>query len=132
MQGQRERAKHLAKLAVQALSVVKPALPGDHQPEADAERFIFAQASQNASRCGVSVYRPTDLDNLRDSNYLSLNFHRRIHWVSLLGAVNLIEKHPRALWRLVSSVLATASGGARNDLLRGLAGPSSVLGGFRD
>ncbi len=64
--------------------------------------------------------------------YTRFAFHRRVHWAALLGAANLIEKHPRALWRLVSSLLATGSAGTRRDVLRRLSGADSVVWGLRD
>ena len=81
---------------------------------------------------GVSVYRPTRLDDLMKASYARFAFHRRVHWAAMLGAANLIEDHPRALWRLVSSLLATGSGATRRDVLRRLTGPDSVVWGLRD
>ncbi len=125
---QRERAAHLAQLAAQVLAVLPareeaPAGPGAPEP-------FVVRVGPGRARCGVSVYRPRDLDNLRDSNYLRLSFHNRIHWAALLGAINLIQRHPRGLWRLVSAMLATAGGSAYNDLLNRLVGPGSVIGGI--
>jgi hypothetical protein len=94
---------------------------------------VSAGEKSNGSQpryCGVSIYRPEDLDNLMNSRYLELDFHQRVHWVSLLGAVNLIGEHPRSMWRLISSLLATSRGGAREDLLRRLVGPDSVMTGM--
>ena len=81
---------------------------------------------------GVSMYRPSKLDDLMNAGYQRFAFHRRVHWAALLGAANLIEQHPRALWRLVSSLLATASAGTRRDVLRRLTGADSVIWGLRD
>lgn len=81
---------------------------------------------------GVSLYRPPQLDALMNAAYQGFRFHQRIHWAALLGATNLIESHPRALWRLVSSLLATGSAGTRRDLLQRLTGPDSVIWGLRD
>jgi hypothetical protein len=81
---------------------------------------------------GVSVYRPTRLDDLMNASYARFAFHRRVHWAALLGASNLIEDHPRALWRLVSSLLATGSASTRRDVLRRLTGQDSVVWGLRD
>ena len=81
---------------------------------------------------GVSMYRPSKLDDLMQIGYTRFAFHRRVHWAALLGAANLIEQHPRALWRLVSSLLATGSAGTRRDVLRRLTGADSVVWGLRD
>ena len=81
---------------------------------------------------GVSLYRPPELDDLMNPSYQGFRFHQRIHWAALLGATNLIASHPRALWRLVSSLLATGSAGTRRDVLRRLTGPDSVIWGLRD
>jgi hypothetical protein len=81
---------------------------------------------------GVSIYRPTRLDDLMNASYARFAFHRRVHWAALLGASNLIEDHPRALWRLVSSLLATGSASTRRDVLRRLTGQDSVVWGLRD
>ncbi|MBN2505893.1 MAG: CHAT domain-containing protein [Verrucomicrobia bacterium] len=81
---------------------------------------------------GVSVYRPPELDARMDAGYRRLAFHQRVHWVALLGAANLIDHHPRALWRLVSSLLATGAAVTRRDLLNRLTGPDSVMWGLRD
>jgi hypothetical protein len=81
---------------------------------------------------GVSMYRPSKLDDLMNSSYQRFAFHRRVHWAALLGAANLIDQHPRALWRLVSSLLATGSAGTRRDVLRRLTGSDSVIWGLRE
>lgn len=81
---------------------------------------------------GVSLYRPPELDGLMNESYQGFRFHQRIHWAALLGATNLIQSHPRALWRLVSSLLATGSAGTRRDLLQRLTGRDSVIWGLRD
>src|SRR4029077_9617762 len=74
----------------------------------------------------------TQLDDLMNAAYTRFAFHRRVHWAALLGATNLIDGHPRALWRLVSSLLATGAAGTRRDVLRRLTGPDSVVWGLRD
>lgn len=81
---------------------------------------------------GVSIYRPGKLDDLMNASYQRFDFHRRVHWAALLGAANLIADHPRALWRLVSSLLATGSATTRRDVLRRLTGRDSVIWGLRD
>jgi CHAT domain-containing protein len=81
---------------------------------------------------GVSMYRPSRLDDLMNDSYQRFAFHRRVHWAAMLGAANLIEDHSRALWRLVSSLLATGSAVTRRDVLRRLSGQDSVIWGLRD
>ena len=78
------------------------------------------------------MYRPSQLDELMNDSYERFAFHHRVHWAALLGAANLIEQHPRALWRLVSSLLATGSAGTRRDVLRRLTGSDSVVWGLRE
>ncbi|GAA4463996.1 hypothetical protein GCM10023156_49910 [Novipirellula rosea] len=80
--------------------------------------------------CGISIYRPEHLDRLAQSQYLDFSFHRNVHWVSLLAAINLIRKHPGQLWDIVSSLLSTCTGSGRDELLQRLAGPHSVLNRF--
>ena len=43
---------------------------------------------------------------LSTSNYLELQFGRRVHWPAMLGAYRLIIEKPHTLWRLISSMLA--------------------------
>jgi pimeloyl-ACP methyl ester carboxylesterase len=69
---------------------------------------------------------------MMNAGYTRFAFHHRVHWAALLGAANLIDQHPRALWRLVSSLLATGSAGTRRDVLRRLTGQDSVVWGLRE
>jgi len=125
-------ARRMANLSLQA----RNALLGDR----DSETRGMVIASRTDPPCGsgwpcwsgVSMYRPSELDDLMNAAYTRFAFHRRVHWAALLGASNLIEKHPRALWRLVSSLLATGSAGTRRDVLRRLSGADSVVWGLRD
>ena len=80
---------------------------------------------------GVSIYQPSDLDELMNDSYQRFAFHTRVHWAAWLGASDLVSAHPRALWRLVSSLLATGSAGTRRDVLRRLTGSDSVIWGLR-
>ncbi|CBE69122.1 MAG: CHAT domain-containing protein [Candidatus Methylomirabilis oxygeniifera] len=68
---------------------------------------------------------------LADSNYLDLRFAKRVHWAALLGAFQLISEKPHVLWRLVSSMLSDANGSARDELLRRLISPDSVIEGLK-
>ena len=100
----------------------------------DREGMVIALRSHPAPKerwprwSGVSIYRPNRLDDLMRASYARFAFHRRVHWAALLGAANLIEDHPRALWRLVSSLLATGSGATRRDVLRRLTGRTRSSG----
>lgn len=101
----------------------------------DGESFVVAarRADDAAHRLlsGVSVHRPSNLDELRDLTYLQLRFHRQVHWAIYLTAVSLIKSHPAALWRVVSSLLSSASPAARGETMRVMTGPESMLVGFR-
>ena len=79
-------------------------------------------------RCGLSIFRPIDLDKLAQSNYLQLRFSRDLHWTALLTAVDLIKNHARLLWRLVESQLTAAPLEARYQLMRRLAGDRALTG----
>lgn len=79
---------------------------------------------------GLSLYRPLTLDLLSDSNYLDLRFSRELHWTALLTGINLIENHPRTLWRLVESQLIAAPAAARYEVMRRLAGDGAITGRF--
>lgn len=122
MQSQRKRATDLAQLAERVLALLEPSADG----------LVLACTPIEAEINGLSIFRPRNLDRLPKSNYLELNFNRHVHWAALLGAINLIGQHPRALWRLASSLLTTAGGTVREDLLRRLIGPESVMVGFRE
>ncbi len=80
---------------------------------------------------GVSLFRPRNLDHLVASDYLDLRFNRSIHWTVLLAVINMIGSHPRALWRILSAVLATADSTTRAQLLERITGPDSVIGSYR-
>jgi hypothetical protein len=79
-------------------------------------------------RCGLSLYRPIDLDKLAQSNYLQLRFSRELHWTALLTAIDLIKHHARMLWRLLESQLTAAPLEARYQLMRRLAGDRALTG----
>jgi len=81
-----------------------------------------------SGRCGISLYRPIDLDKLAHSNYLELRFSRELHWTALLTAVDLIKNHARMLWRLLESQLTAAPLEARYQLMRRLAGDQALTG----
>jgi hypothetical protein len=80
------------------------------------------------NRCGLSLYRPIDLDKLAQSNYLQLRFSRELHWTALLTAIDLIKHHARMLWRLLESQLTAAPLEARYQLMRRLAGERALTG----
>jgi hypothetical protein len=83
-------------------------------------------------KCGLSLYRPIDLDKLAESNYLHLRFSRELHWTALLTAVDLIKNHARMLWRLLESQLTAAPLEARYQLMRRLAGDRALTGRHAD
>ena len=135
-------AEHLKKITDDVAKLLEPAHPTEatsgkwfvlaSQPRQVQREDNGGAADELPQRCGVLIHRPQHLDKLVGSNYLELDFHNRVHWVSLLGAVNLIRNHPGAMWRLISSQLTSASAAARDDLLRRLIGPDSVVSGFGD
>lgn len=130
---EQQRARQLGQLTAR---VIRLLVPGDHQPGTNLP-LIFAHFKaagtdiDDRMLAGVSLFRPRELDHLIASDYLQLNFNKRIHWAALLAVINLIGKHPRALWRIVSGVLATADHATRSELLSRIIGPDSVIGAFR-
>ena len=139
-----ETARRLARQARQAALIL---LGSDLEPELDEPVEAGGEARPGAVIAlestagpavgwprwsGVSLYRPPKLDRLMNTNYQRFAFHRRVHWAAMLGAANLIDQHPRALWRLVSSLLATGAVTTRREVLRRLTGADSVVWGLRD
>ena len=80
----------------------------------------------------MSLYRPRNLDQLIKSDYLKLQFNQKIHWTVLLAVINLIGSHPRALWRILSALLATADNNTRAQIIDRITGPGSVIAPFRE
>jgi hypothetical protein len=119
-----EAARQIGRLAARVAELVKAQGPL-------SERCIAAVWPPNA-RCGLSLYRPVDLDKLAESNYLNLRFSRELHWTALLTAVDLINHHARMLWRLVESQLTAAPLEARYQLMRRLAGTRALTGRHAD
>jgi CHAT domain-containing protein len=115
-----EAAKQLGRLA-QRVAELTQRSEGNRRPA------IVAVWPENA-RCGLSLYRPIDLDRLAESNYLELKFSRDLHWTALLTAVDLIENHSRLLWRLLESQLTAAPLEARYQLMHRLAGEHALTG----
>ncbi|MCZ7640241.1 MAG: clostripain-related cysteine peptidase [Verrucomicrobia bacterium] len=125
-----ETARRLARQARQAALILLGSeleaefddpveAPGEARPGAVIALESTAGQVEGWPRwSGVSLYRPPKLDRLMNTNYQRFAFHRRVHWAAMLGAANLIDQHPRALWRLVSSLLATGGG---HDPARGVA-----------
>ncbi len=139
-----DTARRLAKQSRQsAMTLLGSAIEADFENAAEKQNVsragVIIQTESTAGKLsgwprwsGVSLYRPPKLDELMNVNYQRFAFHQRVHWAAMLGAANLIEQHPRALWRLVSSLLATGAAGTRRDLLRRLTGNDSVVWGLRD
>jgi pimeloyl-ACP methyl ester carboxylesterase len=130
-----EAADTARRLAAQADSAIRTLL-GD--PSNEVSGLVIGNRSTPQIESGwprwsgVSMYRPSRLDDMMNAGYTRFAFHHRVHWAALLGAANLIDQHPRALWRLVSSLLATGSAGTRRDVLRRLTGQDSVVWGLRE
>lgn len=134
-QRQQQRVQHLAVLAERVLRMLE--LPPEGADPDDPgslviERFVRMPSAVLASHGGVSLFRPRQLDQLVESDYLDLQFNRKIHWTVLLAVINLIGQHPRALWRILSAVLATADNNTRAELLDRITGPGSVIAPFRE
>jgi hypothetical protein len=119
-----EAARQIGRLAARVAELVRAQGPA-------SERCVAAVWPPNA-RCGLSLYRPVDLDKLAESNYLNLRFSRELHWTALLTAVDLINHHARMLWRLVESQLTAAPLEARYQLMRRLAGTRALTGRHAD
>jgi hypothetical protein len=119
-----EAARQIGRLAARVAELVRAQGPV-------SERCVVAVWPPNA-RCGLSLYRPVDLDKLAESNYLNLRFSRELHWTALLTAVDLINHHARMLWRLVESQLTAAPLEARYQLMRRLAGARALTGRHAD
>ena len=117
-----EAAKQLGRLAKRVADLVR----------GDAPQPAIVAVWPPASRCGLALYRPVDLDKLAESNYLELRFSRDLHWTALLTAVDLIKHHARMLWRLVESQLTAAPLEARYQLMRRLAGDRALTGRHAD
>jgi hypothetical protein len=121
----REAATQLARLATRVSDLTRSAAESEAPP-------AVIGTWPAASRCGLSLYRPLDLDKLAESNYLHLRFSRDLHWTALLTAVDLINNHARMLWRLVESQLTAAPLEARYQLMRRLAGERALTGRHAD
>jgi CHAT domain-containing protein/cysteine peptidase C11 family protein len=119
-----EAARQIGRLAARVAELVRA-------PGTPADRCVVAVWPSNG-RCGLSLYRPVDLDKLAESNYLNLRFSRELHWTALLTAVDLINNHARMLWRLVESQLTAAPLEARYQLMRRLAGTRALTGRHAD
>jgi hypothetical protein len=119
-----EAASQLSRLAGRVAELARGADEGK-QPVVIA---LWPESRQ----CGISLYRPIDLDKLAESNYLNLRFSRELHWTTLLTAVDLIKNHARMLWRLVESQLTAAPLEARYNLMRRLAGDRALTGRHAD
>jgi hypothetical protein len=133
---QQQRLRHLAALTDRVLNLLSGAA-GDHRGQAQTqplvlEHFVSAGGATKTRHGGVSLFRPRQLDQLIASDYLDLRFNQKIHWTVLLAVINLIGSHPRALWRILSAVLATADNSTRAQLIDRITGPGSVIAPFRE
>jgi hypothetical protein len=120
-----EAARQIARLAQRVSDLVRGC-------GADPTQRAILEVWSADRRCGLSLYRPIDLDKLAESNYLQLRFSRELHWTPLLTAVDLISNHARMLWRLVESQLTAAPLEARYQLMRRLAGARALTGRHAD
>jgi len=115
--GEKARAAALVDLFARTRAVIRGEAGG--QPLVLASESLAMQPLH-----GVSIHFPKTLEG---SRYLDLRFARKVHWAALLGGMNLIEEHPRALWRLVSTLMADAGGGTRQEIINRMLGPASVM-----
>jgi hypothetical protein len=120
-----DAARQIARLAARVADLARGSVPPEEQP-------AVLDVWPKNGRCGLSLYRPVDLDKLAESNYLQLRFSRELHWTALLTAVDLINNHARMLWRLVESQLTAAPLEARYQLMRRLAGERALTGRHAD
>lgn len=130
---QQQRLRHLAQLAARLIGMLTLAKSSDPDKTGGLvfEHFVRDRAD-GRRHGGVSLFRPRNLDQLVRSDYLQLRFNKRIHWTVLLAVINLIGHHPRALWRILSAVLATADNTTRAALLNRITGPGSVIASFKE
>ena len=117
---ERATALQIARLADQVTAIL--------QPTGGRDDVVVARS--DAMLSGVSIYRPEHLEEIGDLNYLNLAFHDHIHWAAYLAATNLIAAQPRALWRLVSSMLSSSSSATRVEIMNRLVGPDAVTSGL--
>jgi CHAT domain-containing protein len=133
--GQRQRITHLHTLVEKALQVLVP------DAASDTSRLLLharPAAGHGLSICLPPPHSPEQPDqeadavfHLAQSNYLQLQFSRHVQWAALVGAFQLITEKPHALWRMISGLLADASGPARDALLQRLVGPDSLIDGMQ-
>ncbi len=93
----------------------------------EAGGLVVSVAPATTPYGGMSLYRPRQLGELTRDSYLALQMNQRLHWTALLTAIHLIEDHPRQLWRVLGSLLATARQRGRQDLLARMAGPQALV-----
>jgi hypothetical protein len=119
-----DASRQIARLANRVAELVRAPATGD--------QGVIVAVWPPKGHCGLSLYRPVDLDKLAESNYLNLRFSRELHWTALLTAVDLINNHARMLWRLLESQLTAAPLEARYQLMRRLAGSHALTGRHAD
>ena len=130
-QRQQQRLAELAAMTQRVLTLLGKGPAG--AAATPIRPLVIAHFSSAETRHGgVSLYRPRNLDQLINSDYLELQFNKKIHWTVLLAVINLIGSHPRALWRILSSLLATADNNTRSQIIDRITGPGSVISAFRD
>jgi hypothetical protein len=131
---QQQRLTHLTAMTDRVLNLLRTGSAGVAGQPSIAPLVLehFVTASESPRHGGVSLYRPRNLDQLIASDYLKLRFNQKIHWTVLLAVINLIGNHPRALWRILSALLATADNNTRAQLIDRITGPGSVIAPFRE
>lgn len=133
--GQRDRIKQLSELAGKALDVIRSA-----DAQGALEPLILYSAPRPGQGLSIVIPPPNPQKtkanefsfNLADSNYIDLRFSQTVHWAALVGAFQLITDKPYVLWRLISSILADAGGGARDALLARMISPDSLVQGMKE
>jgi CHAT domain/Clostripain family len=115
--GEKSRATALVDLFARTRAVIRGEAGGP-------PLVLVSESLAGQPLHGVSIHFAKSLEG---SSYLDLRFARKVHWAALLGGMNLIEEHPRALWRLVSGLMADGGGGTRQELIDRMLGPASVM-----
>lgn len=149
--GQRQRIEALRDLVKRTLPTMIDSPDATCQPlvysrqsDPDDPSGDDAHAADRKTHRGLSVVMPprrrqSEIDaetghifNLSQTNYLNLNFSKKVHWAALVGAMQMILEKPHALWRVISSMLTDASGPARDAAMARLMSSESVVADLRE
>ncbi len=131
--GQRDRIVRIKELFDDALRTWRPqkgspSLLIHSRPKPDRGLSILVPPLRTVQQIDEETGPMFSLSE--NSNYLKLDFCSRVHWPALLGVFQLIKEKPHALWRLLNTMMTSASGAARDALLQRLIGGSSVIHGL--